>query len=316
MSINDLLLWMSMRGQGTWTQFRDAVERFHIDGKFGDDGSDSEELMTAGTQHSYQNVSFDLQRLAHAEFFFSTNDADADWRVVPPCISIQNHNNHWLGILCGARSPELLLRIRQLGALAEITETGVGPDRITLVHDDRAELEQCAAELGLLVQLNAPETILASLPKIDDERYLIASEPPPSAGWTIESFSCAALKWKTSEAREWESTDSGLFRFTRRFYRRHYLKWHGMTYTVSGLIGKYLALKFNCVPLRGLLKYDDAAQRFSCPSICRPPILIERALVLCTGELPEWEYTSNRIVYDGVAPQVAKYAATLLCQEI
>ncbi len=31
MSINDLLLWMSMREQGSWTQFRDAVERFHID---------------------------------------------------------------------------------------------------------------------------------------------------------------------------------------------------------------------------------------------------------------------------------------------
>ncbi|MBK9622563.1 MAG: hypothetical protein IPO31_25560 [Candidatus Obscuribacter sp.] len=316
MSINDLLLWMSMREQGSWTQFRDAVERFHVDSNYVQDGNDSGGLIASGTQPSYQNVSFDLQRLAHAEFFFSTEDSGADWRVVPPCISIHNHNDLWLGIVCGARSPESIFRIRQLGEIAKITEIEGRPDRITLAQNDLTELKHRAVELGLLVQLNAPETILASLPRIDDERYLIESEPPPIVGWTIETFSCAALEWKVAEAREWDRADIGLFRFTRSFYRRHYLKWHGMSYCINGLIGKYLVLKLDRTKTRGPLRYDNSTERFSCPAICRPPMLIERALVLCTGDLPEWEKNSTRIVYNGVSSQVAKYAATLLCQEI
>jgi hypothetical protein len=31
LSLNDLLTWMSARGRGSWSQFRAAVEEFHLE---------------------------------------------------------------------------------------------------------------------------------------------------------------------------------------------------------------------------------------------------------------------------------------------
>ncbi|MYK11739.1 MAG: hypothetical protein F4041_19130 [Acidobacteriia bacterium] len=94
--------------------------------------------------------------------------------------------------------------------------------------------------------------------------------------------------------------------------RFHYLRWDGRSYKVPVQVGKYAVRRRK----RGVLAYDSASGVFSVPRIFRPPLLIERALVLCSGFLPEFDSTSRRATYAGVPSDVARLVAQLLWQEV
>ena len=58
---NELLLWLSARREGSWQQFRQAVEELHSGDGQGDDYHENEFPL-------YQQLRLDLERLAHVEF--------------------------------------------------------------------------------------------------------------------------------------------------------------------------------------------------------------------------------------------------------
>ena len=68
MSANALLLWMSARREGSWQQFRSAVEELHIET---DTFASAEDDEAADNFRFplYQALRLNLQRLGHAEFF-------------------------------------------------------------------------------------------------------------------------------------------------------------------------------------------------------------------------------------------------------
>ncbi len=84
MSANELLYWMSARGQGSWQQFRAAVEELHMIG--GENGPGDEGDTPAETFPLYQTLRMNLQRLGHAEFFAGAGDQE--WRITPPALAI------------------------------------------------------------------------------------------------------------------------------------------------------------------------------------------------------------------------------------
>ena len=98
-----------------------------------------------------------------------------------------------------------------------------------------------------------------------------------------------------------------------KYQRFHYLRWKGRTYTVQVQVGKYAVLRHRRV--RGLLQYDLSRSVLSVPVSCRPPLLIERALILCTGLLPGLEKATGRLEYR-LPYEAARLAAGLLRQEI
>ncbi len=321
-SLNYLLLWMSSRGKGSWPQFRSAVEEFHVEvGETRDDGENAHDK-TAGDLPVYQNVRLGLQRLAHVEFFSST--AGADWRVVPPALAITDENDRCAGVLCGARSPGLCSKLGRLNADASWDSheiTGM-PDRIRLVASDLDALQGAARELGLTAQVQAPASLLAAIPPVDDPRSRSLADPPGGPGWAVERFVPSTLRWTSrhpEEGRDLESRDvnrwqTGLFRFRMKYQRFHFLRWRGGTFEVPVQVGKYAILRHRRV--RRLLHYDRKEVVFSVPVSCRPPLLIERALVLCTGLLPRLDKSSGRLEYSGVPQKVARLAAGLLRQEV
>jgi hypothetical protein len=65
---------------------------------------------------------------------------------------------------------------------------------------------------------------------------------------------------------------------------------------------------------RGLLLYNAQAGTLSLPSSCRPPRLLERALVLCSGIPPSFDPATVRLTYANVPPDIALFAAELLRQ--
>lgn len=319
MSLNGLLTWMSARGSGSWAQFRGAVEELHVES--GDRDEDGENVgdSTAGDLPVYQAVRLSLQRLAHVEFYCSS--AEADWRVVPPSLAVHREGDRWVGILCGARPPDLRERIGESVVTWE-SQAGLGmPDCIRLLASDLAGLEAAAKAGGLHIQLEAPASILAAIPPVDDPRSRVSADAPSVPGWMIERFVPSTLRWTAQNhwnERELEFGDvhecrTGLFRFRMKYQRFHYLRWRGRTYSVHVQVGKYAVLRHRRV--RNLLQYDPLRSMLSVPVSCRPPLLIERALVLCTGLLPDLDKTTGCLDYR-VPREIARLAGGLLRQEV
>jgi len=65
---------------------------------------------------------------------------------------------------------------------------------------------------------------------------------------------------------------------------------------------------------QGVLRYNGDAAALSLPAICRPPRLLERALVLCSGLPPV--YANGQLTYSELPPEVARLAAELLRQPL
>ena len=107
-------------------------------------------------------------------------------------------------------------------------------------------------------------------------------------------------------------TRTGFFQFLMKHQRFYYLRWHGHTYSVPVQVGKYIVMRRK----RGLIAYDATTRALSLPASCRPPLLIERALVLCSGLLPAFDASSRRLEYTCIPPSVARLASQLLWQEV
>jgi hypothetical protein len=68
-----------------------------------------------------------------------------------------------------------------------------------------------------------------------------------------------------------------------------------------------------------VLRYDALSRTLSMPASCRPPFLVERALILCSGSPPSYESSGARngaLQYADVPDDIAAIAAALLRQEL
>jgi len=302
---------MSARREGSWQQFRAAVEEFHIEsGEVGENGDNADDLTTSDLP-VYQVVRLELQRLGHVEF-----DKDRNWRVVPPALATIQREGQWVGVVCGARSPKIREDLKALGGWVSCDTLHVPgmPDRLRLLSERFEKLRSAAESIGLFVQENAPVSVLAAVPPVDDPRSRVPAEPPAGPGWMIEGFSTSTLRWCQAKQGDVERVRTGLFRFRMRYQRFHFLRWRSMTFSVPVQVGKYAVMRRR--KRRRLLTYDVQRATLSVPAICRPPLLIERALVLCSGLRPRFDQSSGRVEYTDVPWDIARLAAELLRQEV
>lgn len=319
MSFNNLLTWMSARGTGSWSQFRAAVEELFREVENGAEEDEDADDVTAGALPAYQMARLNLQRLGHVEFF--ADSSGVKWRVVPSALAVHKDRDQWIGILCGTRPPDLCARLGCNGVKCESESASGMPDCIRVVARDVTALEKACKAVGVLIQLDAPASLLAALPPVDDPRSRVAEDVPPAPGWAIERFSTANLGWTTRRSRgDGElnydgvlACQTGLFRFRRKHQRFYYLRWRGKTYRVNSQVGKYAVLWH--MRARHLLKYDRSRCILTVPVSLRPPLLVERALILHTGLLPSLDGATNRLRY-AVPVELARMAAELLRQEV
>lgn len=306
MRANELLLWLSARREGSWQQFRQAVEQLHSS-----DGEASSE--TDGEFPLHQQLRLDFERLAHVEFFAA--DCEDGWRIAPPTLATHSVSGGVRGVLCGARSPALRERMTRGSEKFNVQVSGSleVPDVIRMVGEDMSALAGFAAQTDVRFQHDAPLAILSHLPPCDPpSRMRNPSEFPQGSDWTIHEFDTAKLAWRKIERHEAEAAHFGVLRFLIHFQRpRYFLRWKGGISEMPRAVGLYALLRRH---RRDVLRYNRDAAALSVPAICRPPRLLERALVLCSGLPPV--YANGQLVYSEVSPEIARFAAELLRQPL
>lgn len=316
MSANALLLWMSARREGSWQQFRTAVEELHL-GESNDLEGEGDDAPDQFALPLYQTLRFNLQRLGHAEFFAGAG-GDADWRVTPPSLAVTHHPRGWLGIVAGARSPTLLRRLHAAAGTANLETLAFPayPDQILVTAGDLGAVEAVAERAGLVLQVDAPAALLTSLPPIDDPCVRYPTQLPFGADWRIDRFSSDDLAWRSATLDDARAASGGLFRFALRHQRHVLFCTRGAAFRIPGQVGKYLVLRGR--RRRQVLRYDGTKRSLAVPASCRPPFLVERALILCSGSPPVYEGgpRGGVIHYAEIPDDIAAIAAALLRQEL
>lgn len=313
MSGNHLLQWMSARGAGSWAQFRAAVDRLSRGAASTDEeGGDRDD--TDGSRLSlHQQLRLNFERLGFAEFFMGGEET---WRVAPPVLAIGRFGAVQAGLLCGARSDALLRKI-ELAAphMAHVEPQENCPDSIVIETEDTSVLTQIAATAGLFAQAEAPTSILSAVYALGTDRLGNPVEPSLGREWSFERFQERGLRWGPSTRAEMERASYGLFRLRFRHRTEFLLRWAGRTFQTRQQEAKFLLL---WRLRRRVLAYDKECATLVVPAICRPPLLIDRALHLCHGRLASFEVREGiaSLVYQNIPPAVAMTAASLLRQRL
>ena len=299
MSLDNLLFWLSAKTSGSWSQFRAAVEGLHVERGERSQGDLDGNERAASDLPVYQELRLTLQRLGHVEF----KGAEHAWRVVPPSLALLPGEDG-AAVLCGARSLDLLDALKRFQVDPLVAE-GM-PQRVLIRAESKTAIALIARDSRLYIEESPAIRILCATPRTRDAANWIQTELPETAGWTVHQFSPSKREWISVSQERAIRTKRGLFRFVMDFQRFYFLRFRGVSYKVLVQIGKYSVMSKRDAALR----YDAPRMIFSCPLTCRPPLLIERALVLCSGLLPR--IASGRLEYGNVPPDVARLAAEVL----
>jgi len=312
MTPNELLLWMSARKQGSWVQFRSAVETLDL----AESAERGEEDLTLPL---HQRIRYNLERLGHVEF--DAGECEDGWRAVPPMLALSDHGGMFTGALCGARTPKLVERFERAGAGLELERASQAecPDIIRVRASNAETLIELAQRAGVLCQPDAPTALLSHVPRIGSLKGL-RREPLPAGGrdWDVKQFTIhrKTMRWRTITLQEANGPGArGLFRFTLYQTPQYFLREGEDTVRLPGAVGKYYVLSCR---QRRVMSYSRAERRLTLPAIFRPPLLTERALVLCSGFPPVFDvvYGRPRLTYCDVPEEVAGLAAEVLRQDL
>jgi hypothetical protein len=308
---NELLFWLSARREGSWQQFRAAVEELHSAENDSDLNGDSQTDDNEFPLHQQLRINFECA--AHAEFF--ERDSKYIWRIAPPVLAMHPARGGFRAVLCGARSPALrerVLRVGQECACETVVQLGV-PEVIRLVASNIDALSDAAAQALVYFQPDAPLAILSHIrPCNPPTRRSEQSVFPTGEGWRIREFDSVALRWRASDRQCAQAVQAGVLEFSLYDDWRYYLRWSGGTFKLPRAVALYVLLSHH----RGLLRYDTQTHTLSLPGSCRPPRLLERALVLCSGFPPSFDPATVRLTYTDVPPEIAQFAGELLRQPL
>lgn len=310
MNANDILIWLSAKGTGSWSRFRAAVDELYLSDDFNSDDEDlNENAPVGGGLQVHHRLRLNLERLGHAEFF--RKGFQKGWCVVPSTLISLSNKSEAIGTLCGARTDKLLARIENIASALRITVTGQleCPDRIQIIAQYQSQLQQLAESVGLNFQPDAVRMLLAAVTPVDDPQLRTQTEMPFGSDWKVDHFSKSKLRWTSSSPSEASSAYFGLFRFYVRFQHHYYLRMRAKAYKVPVQVGKYIVIRKR---RPRVIFYDEDKQTLSMPVTCRPPVLIDRALTLCTGLIPDVE--NGRLKFHNINKTIALTTLALLRQ--
>lgn len=292
-----LLAWLSAAGNGSLTVAQRACQALGLD----PDGAQTGRILRR------------LRLLGHVE---GSGDGRR-WSIAPSVLTrVPGPAGSATYVLCGGRDGALIGALRRVAAVSQEPQPhGDAPARVVVSFepgDDMAVLLQGAGA--------------GAVPRVDDASGRLASVLPPIDRWpdllervgALQPERYDTLRYTAGGFIESPVAGSGLYElYTREGRGSHSIRPDYRLYydAPAGrwLAGDWYGLRFLAHIADGRLGpayYDILSARFALPEEWRPPELYERALVLCSGRLPErrrgWLY------YDDVEPGVAAALAARL----
>lgn len=295
--MNRLLTWMSAKGAGSLAGFR--AQCAEIDGA----------VARRGSWAPHRLAAWNLAKLGHAEFAEAANGSG--WRVAPPTLAASDIHGTVRAVLCGARPDGLInaLSHRRDHIEVSVAAQDSGPDLIGIEARNAKSLSAMAKDLNLPLQWNASLAILAACSQVSriplEEHALLVG-----GGWTISRFSKSHLRWVDAAAAAVPSGRPQLFRFRGDYGTVHLLRAEGRAWACDPAVGKYRVLTRRQRPIH----YYATTRELAVAASCRPPALVERALVVASGRLPS--IRDNSLIYTRVELTTAQAAAAILGQRL
>jgi hypothetical protein len=247
----------------------------------------------------------DLATLAHTDVA-----ADGTWRIAPPVLAAGEDQNGIRAVLCGARTPKLLERVRtscrSAGAdLAETAQEG-RPSVFTVSAADGAQLTSIAAMAGIECQRDAAFTLLACLPAIPEW----PRTPCPMVVGRVASvtrFSRSQRFWVPASLEQATQASRGFFRIRRDWDWVNLLKEGPDRQAQIDIYAGRLAAAQGAKAAR----WDPLSGSLHFPVALSPPTLIARGLALCTGRLPHRDRANRTLAFQEVPLRTARLAIAL-----
>lgn len=246
----------------------------------------------------------DLGALGHID-----PSPDGRWRIAPPVLAVlaDDLGTASNAALCGARTPKVLARLREscakAGASLEEIAVPKRPSIVRVTAGAAADLPVIATGAGLHAQRDAGFTLLSCLPCI---RHWPRVPCPMVAGRVqdVKRFSRSRLSWVPSSLDEAARADRGFFRIRRDWDWLNLLK-EGADAPVqiepsAGRMAAAAGAK--------ALTWDARTRELRLPFALYPPMLIARALVLCSGMLPHRDRNTRVLSFSNVPGRVARLA--------
>jgi hypothetical protein len=250
----------------------------------------------------------DLAVLGHVE-----QQPDNRWRVAPPVLAAigDGLDENASAVLCGARTRGLIDRLTEAcathGASLQRISQGKRPDCVLVTAPTTSDLCAITAAASLNWQRDAAFTLLASLPTISDwprsHCQMVAGKVKG-----VRRFSKSRLQWMTSDLDEAQQAGRGLFLIKRDWTSIVLLKEAKDSQSEIDLPAGRLVVAAGTRKLHVDLK----SRSLRIPWALNPPVLISRALALCSGTLPEIRRERKELVFRGVTNRMARLAAAVL----
>jgi len=289
-----LLEYMSALGRGQWQTFKAAA--FQVA---------SAEIDEEPPHWTATVMANHLSALGHVEFDF---DGDLSWMVAPPVLASTPAVGPGRGILCGSRTSSILERVksaaRAAGAAVSTIPQNRAPSAVEVIAANAEILATVAAAAEIQYAADAAGRIARCLPDLNS-MLQAAPESSLPQGFPIRRFSPGSQEWEPTDrvagdgAYWFECYGRPEFRLVRR----------GSIKRVSRPLAIWSELaRANC----RMFTYEPDERRLHIPVKARLPALHERALVLCSGYLPDIDRVRRVLTFTSIPDRVA----AIICETI
>lgn len=237
---------------------------------------------------------------------------DGRWRIAPPVLAGLSDVSgvSSAAVLCGARTPAILARLRAVcgragAALSEVPQPS-RPGAVIVEASAASDLPGIAADARLIFQRDAAFTLLACLPAISTWPRS-PCEMVLGRVQEVKRFSRHRLSWRSSSLAEARQSARGFFRIRRDRDWVNLLK----TGTDAQAEIDISAGRLAVAAREKKFFWNPNSRELRLPFALYPPALLARGLVLCSGILPLRDRETRSVSFRSVPPRVAHLARAL-----
>ncbi|MCY4617831.1 MAG: hypothetical protein OXD50_04665 [Chloroflexi bacterium] len=288
----DLILdALSVIGAGSWNAFRRLI-----------DHSDEERYKPHEALRTLRALGYLDVEVNHR------SAAPQQWSLSPPALLVLATRTS--AVFTGRRPPELVERLIEAASAeaADVVQSEADgrPARIQLDAEHSGVLQNIANAVGIPLIFDLPRRILERMPTIHE---ILVAQPelfvPDEC--TFGRFDRASNSWRRTDASDGRLAGGYQIRFPTG-EQRNAVWTDGIWRECGSATAKYAGA---AAVGEHIMAYDEERQELTCLLGARPPGLFERALILCSGELPQTP-GDHRCIYGNVPDNVHRWIAAKL----